>query len=185
MSQFTLVNEKEASLHLRVGDRSLAARAAQIARPSRGPRSEHCSRGLQCARGRQRCRPGRRDGTNSLHDLDPSGVLLSDLCASRSLSTANATSEHGASSGASASGRPGTEVDVSSHLCPRVSDTWAKRGAKLSTDRRLTVSWIHRRGRRLGRLGRPKRIARVCRERPAEPSVDAVFNSHLSKRSYR
>ncbi|KAI3376847.1 hypothetical protein L3Q82_000103 [Scortum barcoo] len=56
-----------------------------------------------------------------------------------------------------------------------------KRGAELSTDHHLVVSWIRWQRRKLDRPGRPKRIVRVCWERLAEPSVREVFNSHLRK----
>ncbi|KAK7929823.1 hypothetical protein WMY93_006218 [Mugilogobius chulae] len=70
-------------------------------------------------------------------------------------------------------------VVVSSDLRPRVLDTRVKRGAELSTDHHLVVSWIRWQRRKLDRPGRPKRIVRVCWERLAEPSVRRVFNSHL------
>ncbi len=41
------------------------------------------------------------------------------------------------------------------------------------------VSWIRWRRRKLDRLGRPKRVVRVCWEHLAEPSVRGVFNLHL------
>ncbi|KAI3376363.1 hypothetical protein L3Q82_016831 [Scortum barcoo] len=73
-------------------------------------------------------------------------------------------------------------VVVSSDLRPYVLDTRVKRGAELSTDHHLVVSWIRWQRRKLdGRPGRPKRIVRVCWERLAEPSVREVFNSHLRK----
>ncbi|KAI3353933.1 hypothetical protein L3Q82_005133 [Scortum barcoo] len=72
---------------------------------------------------------------------------------------------------------------VSFHLISgRMSWTlWVKRGAELSTDHHLVVSWIRWQRRKLDRPGRPKRIVRVCWERLAEPSVREVFNSHLRK----
>uniref|UniRef100_A0A672IJD6 Formin homology 2 domain containing 1 n=1 Tax=Salarias fasciatus TaxID=181472 RepID=A0A672IJD6_SALFA len=70
-------------------------------------------------------------------------------------------------------------VVVSSDLRPRVLDTRVKRGAELSTDHHLVVSWIRWRRRKPDRLGRPKRVVRVCWERLVEPSVSRVFNSHL------
>ncbi|KAI3358078.1 hypothetical protein L3Q82_003089 [Scortum barcoo] len=73
-------------------------------------------------------------------------------------------------------------VVVSSDLRPYVLDTRVKRGAELSTDHHLVVSWIRWQRRKLDRPGRPKRIVRVCWERLAEPSVREVFNSHLRKR---
>ncbi|KAI3351322.1 hypothetical protein L3Q82_005867 [Scortum barcoo] len=73
-------------------------------------------------------------------------------------------------------------VVVSSDLRPYVLDTRVKRGAELSTDHHLVVSWIRWQRRKLDRPGRPKRIVRVCCwERLAEPSVREVFNSHLRK----
>ncbi|KAI3371803.1 hypothetical protein L3Q82_024365 [Scortum barcoo] len=72
-------------------------------------------------------------------------------------------------------------VVVSSDLRPYVLDTRVKRGAELSTDHHLVVSWIRWQRRKLDRPGRPKRIVRVCWERLAEPSVREVFNSHLRK----
>ncbi|KAK3571066.1 hypothetical protein QTP86_001313 [Hemibagrus guttatus] len=72
-------------------------------------------------------------------------------------------------------------VVVSSDLRPHVLDTQVKRGAELSTDHHLLVSWIHLRRRMPDRLGRPKRIVRVCWERLADPSVRGVFNSHLGE----
>ncbi|KAK3557981.1 hypothetical protein QTP86_005631 [Hemibagrus guttatus] len=70
-------------------------------------------------------------------------------------------------------------VIVSSGLRPHVLDTRVKRGAELSTDHHLVVSWIRLRRGMPDRLGRPKRIVRVCWERLADPSVRGVFNSHL------
>ncbi|KAK3543202.1 hypothetical protein QTP70_012298 [Hemibagrus guttatus] len=52
-------------------------------------------------------------------------------------------------------------------------------GAELSTNHHLLVSWIRLRRRMPDRLGRPKRIVRVCWEHLADPSVRGVFNSHL------
>ncbi|KAI3360656.1 hypothetical protein L3Q82_002521 [Scortum barcoo] len=72
-------------------------------------------------------------------------------------------------------------VSFSSDLRPYVLDTRVKRGAELSTDHHLVVSWIRWQRRKLDRPGRPKRIVRVCWERLAEPSVREVFNSHLRK----
>ncbi|KAK3541996.1 hypothetical protein QTP86_009836 [Hemibagrus guttatus] len=70
-------------------------------------------------------------------------------------------------------------VVVSSDLRLHVLDTRVKRGAELSTDHHLVVSWIRLRRRMPDRLGRPKRIVRVCWECLADPSVRGVFNSHL------
>ncbi|KAK0146656.1 putative uncharacterized transposon-derived protein F52C9.6 [Merluccius polli] len=70
-------------------------------------------------------------------------------------------------------------VVVSSDLRPHVLDTRAKRGAELSTDHHLVVSWLRWWGRMPVRPGRPKRIVRVCWERLAESPVRESFNSHL------
>ncbi|GAA6099377.1 receptor-type tyrosine-protein phosphatase F-like, partial [Tachysurus ichikawai] len=70
-------------------------------------------------------------------------------------------------------------VVVSSDLRPYVLDTRVKRGAELSTNHHLVVSWIRWRGRKLDRLGRPKRTVRVCWERLAESPVREIFNSSL------
>ena len=70
-------------------------------------------------------------------------------------------------------------VVVSSDLQLYVLDTQVKRGAELSTDHNLVVSWIRWQGRKLDRLDRHKYIVRVCWERLAEPSVREVFTSHL------
>ncbi|KAK0133440.1 LINE-1 reverse transcriptase [Merluccius polli] len=70
-------------------------------------------------------------------------------------------------------------VVVSSDLRPHVLDTRAKRGAELSTDHHLVVSWLRWWGRMQVRPGRPKRIVRVCWERLAESPVRESFNSHL------
>ncbi len=72
-------------------------------------------------------------------------------------------------------------VVISSDLRPYVLDTRVKRGAELSTDHHLVVSWIQWRGRNLDRLGRPKRTVRVCWERLAESPVREIFNSHLRR----
>ncbi|KAI3352080.1 hypothetical protein L3Q82_020902 [Scortum barcoo] len=50
-------------------------------------------------------------------------------------------------------------VCVSYDLRPYVLDTRVKRGAELSTDHHLVVSWIRWQRRKLDRPGRPKRIA--------------------------
>ncbi|KAI3363510.1 hypothetical protein L3Q82_012113 [Scortum barcoo] len=74
-------------------------------------------------------------------------------------------------------------VVVSSDLRPYVLDTRVKRGAELSTDHHLVVSWIRWQRRKLDRPGQTQtHIVRVCWERLAiEPSVREVFNSHLRK----
>ncbi|TKS65443.1 putative 149 kDa protein ORF 2 [Collichthys lucidus] len=70
-------------------------------------------------------------------------------------------------------------VVVSSDLRPHVLDTRVKRGAELSTDHHLVVSWLRWWGRMAVRPGRPKRSVRVCWERLAESPVRKSFNSHL------
>ncbi|XDV43830.1 hypothetical protein PO909_012233 [Leuciscus waleckii] len=72
-------------------------------------------------------------------------------------------------------------VVASSDLRPYVLDTRVKRGAELSTDHHLVVSWIRWPGRKLDRLGRPIHTVRVCWERLAESPVREIFNSHLRR----
>ena len=55
-------------------------------------------------------------------------------------------------------------VGVSSDLRLYVLDTRVKRGAELSTDHHLVVSWLRWLGRMPIRPGRPKCIVRVCWE---------------------
>lgn len=63
-------------------------------------------------------------------------------------------------------------VIISSDLQSYVLDTQIKRGAELSTNHQLVLSWSYR-------PGRPKPIVRVCWECLAEPPAREVF--HFSK----
>jgi len=72
-------------------------------------------------------------------------------------------------------------VVVSADLRPYVLDTRVKRGAQLSTDHHLVVSWMRWRGRLPDRPGKPKHVVRVNWEHLVEAPVRGVFNAHLRK----
>ncbi len=70
---------------------------------------------------------------------------------------------------------------VSSDLRLYVLDTQVKKGAELSTDHYLVVSWIRWQGRLPDRPGKPRQIVRGELECLAEDLVNRVFNSHPRK----
>ncbi|KAK5915625.1 hypothetical protein CesoFtcFv8_001198 [Champsocephalus esox] len=73
-------------------------------------------------------------------------------------------------------------VNISSDLRPYVLDTRVKKGAELSTDHHLVVSWVEWRGKPLDRPGKHKSVVWVNWERLEEAQVQEAFNSHLRRR---
>ena len=164
--EFSPVNERVASLHLRVEDRSLTVVSAY------GPNSSVDYPAFLEALG---------GVLESAHNGD-SIVLLGVFCywtSSHILSIMNTTFKH-----------------KGVHMCTWHQDalgwrsminfvvrmSWTlRRRERLSTAHHLVVNQIHWQGRKLDRPGRPKRTVRVCWERLVEPSVREVFNSHLQE----
>ncbi|TWW77601.1 hypothetical protein D4764_12G0009910 [Takifugu flavidus] len=200
--EFTPVDERVASLRLWVGGRILTVVCAYGPNSSSAypPFLESLEGGLESAHpggslvllGDFNAHIGNDSvtwrgviGKNGPPDLNPSGVLLLDFCARLRLSITNTLFRHKGVHMCTwhqdALGRR-LMIDfvvVSSDLRPHVLDTRVKRGAELSTDHHLVVSWLRWWGRMPDRPGRPKRVVRVCWEHLAESPVRRSFNSRL------
>ena len=122
-------------------------------------------------------------GRNGTPDLNPSGVQLLDFCARNRLSITNTMFKHkGVHMCTWHQDTLGRSlmidfIVVSSDLRPHVLDTRARRGAELSTDHHLVVSWLRWWGRMPVRPGRPK----LSWECLAESPVRESSNSHLQE----